>query len=756
LSTITPRGAARGAEVTVTFHGANLEDAVDVYFHGPGITLVEITPVDAASATAKLNIAADCAVGTHALRMRTKRGVTNMELFSVGTLTEIEETEPNSTSEEAAEIALGTTVNGIVTNEDADYYFVNLEAGARLSVEVEALRLGGPLFDPKLRLYGPHGHELLAEDDTILFRQDAGFVHLAEEAGRYTIAISEASYGGGGDYRYRLHVGQFPRPFSVVPWGGAPGAETAVTWLGDPGVGAQTLTVPAVEQGTQPLMIQTDAGVAPTPVPFRVMDLPGALEAEPNNELAQATAGQAPGAFDGVIEAPGDIDFFKFTGTKDQVFNVRVWARELGSPLDPLLIVKQPDGNDLASDDDSAGMLDASSRVTLPADGEYTLYLRDHLHRGGATFAYRIELTPVQPKLAMTLLENKEVLTSVAQGNRVHLLVSASRKDFDGPIDVSMLDLPAGLTIEAEQIPAGQGVRPLLITAAADAPVAGSLARVLGKHVAEGSDLQGDLDQEIALILGLNNITFFGRTVNRLAVAVTDPAPFSIDVAAPSVPVVHSGRIALTINATRAEGFADEINLRVPWLPTGLGAGTAKIPGDASSVQLNIECQGNAAVGKHRFLLEATAAGWTTASGFVEVEVQQPWVNFEVATVETERGKPVELTVTPTFNAEFAGSFEATLRGLPNGVSAEAQQISHGQGPMVFPLTVTEESKAGKYGPLSVTTTIGVEGGEIPHVSGAGELKLYDPLPAELQQQAPPPTPQEENQPERKTRFPTT
>ncbi|MCC6142977.1 MAG: hypothetical protein IT368_04120, partial [Candidatus Hydrogenedentes bacterium] len=55
-----------------------------------------------------------------------------------------------------------------------------------------------------------------------------------------------------------------------------------------------------------------------------------------------------------------------------------------------------------------------------------------------------------------------------------------------------------------------------------------------------------------------------------------------------------------------------------------------------------------------------------------------------------------------------------------------------------------------------VTTSIAVEGGEIPHVSGAGELKLYDPLPAELQQQAPPPAPQEENQPERKTRFPTT
>ncbi|MCC6143457.1 MAG: PPC domain-containing protein, partial [Candidatus Hydrogenedentes bacterium] len=709
LGNILPRGAARGGEVTVTFQGNDIGDATDVYFHEPGISLVEITPVDASSVTAKLNIAADCAVGTHALRLRTKRGVTNMKLFSVGALTEIQEAEPNSTSDEAAEIALGTTVNGTVTNEDADYFFVTLDAGARLAVEVEALRLGGPLFDPKLRLYGPHGHELLAEDDTLLFRQDAGFVHTAEEAGRYTIAVSEASYGGGGDYSYRLHVGQFPRPFSVVPWGGAPGSEATVTWLGDPGVAQQTIALPAVDAGTQPIMIQSDAGVAPTEIPFRIMDLPGTLEAEPNNELAQATAGQAPGAFDGVIEAPGDVDFFKFSGTKDQVYDVRVWARELGSPLDPLLIIKQPDGNDIASDDDSAGMLDANTRVTLPADGDYTLYLRDHLHRGGATFAYRIELTPVQPTLAMTLLENTEVLLSVPQGGRAHLLVSASRRDFDGPVDISMPDLPAGLTIESDQIPAGQGVRPLLITAAPDAPVGGALARVLGTHAVEGG-LSGDLNQEIALILGQNNITFFGRTVNRLAVAVTDPAPFSIDVVAPTVPVVHNGRLTLSINATRAEGFADEINLRVPWLPTGLGAGTAKIAGDATSTQLNIECQSNATVGMHRFLIEASAAGWTTSSAFVQVEVQQPWVTFEVATVETERGKPVELTVTPTFNADFSGSFAATLRGLPNGVSAEAQQFTHGQGPLVFPLTVTEESKAGKYGPLSVTTSIAVEG----------------------------------------------
>ena len=75
---------------------------------------------------------------------------------------------------------------------------------------------------------------------------------------------------------------------------------------------------------------------------------------------------QAPGAFDGAISAPGDVDWFAFDGVKDQSFEVRVWARELGSPLDSVLVVHGPDGAQLASVDDAVGP-DSLARVKLPA-----------------------------------------------------------------------------------------------------------------------------------------------------------------------------------------------------------------------------------------------------------------------------------------------------------------------------------------------------------------------------------------------------
>src|SRR5690606_22104820 len=113
----------------------------------------------------------------------------NLMLFSVGNLPEHAETEPNNDPETAPLVALNATINGVVTNEDVDYYAVELAEGQRLAVEIEGLRLGNLLFDPKLRLFGPHGHELIAEDDTQVLRQDAGFVHLAAEAGRHVIAV---------------------------------------------------------------------------------------------------------------------------------------------------------------------------------------------------------------------------------------------------------------------------------------------------------------------------------------------------------------------------------------------------------------------------------------------------------------------------------------------------------------------------------------------------------------------------------------
>lgn len=756
LTTVIPRGIPRGAETEVSLVGNNLADAVDVLFHDEGIELVSITPQeDGKAATAVFRAAPDCPTGTHGLRVRTRTGVTDLKLISVGALNEVDEVEPNNRPGEAQEVAPGTTINGVVASEDVDYFAVTMNPGDRIAVEVEALRLGDTLFDPKLRLFGPEGHERVSEDDTQMFRQDAGFVYTATETGVHHIAISEAAYGGGGNYHYRLHIGHFPRPLAVTPIGGAPGSEITVRWLGDDGIAEQAVALPEDAHGTIQLAAHTEAGVSPTRIPFRATPLPGVREAEPNNTIAEGTRGAVAGAFDGVIGEPGDIDFYTFEGKKDQTFEFRVWARELGSPLDSVLVVYKPDGGALGSDDDAANV-DSRLRVTFPEDGVYALSVRDHLRRGGETFAYRVEATPVEPSLRLTLLENRPATSVIPQGNFTYLLANVSRSDFDGPIKVELLGLPEGVTASSPVIPAGQAQMPIIIQATPEAALAGALVDVRGALQEEGSTLNGGLEQEVRLVQGNNDTTFFGRMVDRLALAVSEPAPFSVEIVPPPVPTVTNTHRMLTVRATRAEGFTGDIELMFPWLPAGMGGGTAKIAGDQTETQIRLEVRNGTAIEIHGLFVAATGGGYQLCSPPAPVEVQDPWVNFTLASVETEKGKPVEFVVGLEHRTPFEGTFKANLVGMPNGITAEPLDFTKDTAELKFTLNVAEDAPHGKFESLMVDTVISNDKGEIIHRSGTGALKVYEPLPPALQAATPPPAEPKPDEPERKTRFPAT
>lgn len=755
LSVILPRGGPQGATVDVKFVGANLSDAVDLVFHDPGIAVSELTVVDDKNVTAKLTIAPDCTLGPHPIRVRTRSGLTQMQLFSVGALAEVSETEPNNDPEQAQVVSRGTTVNGVVASEDADYFAVDLAAGDRLAVEVEAMRLGTALFDPKLRLFGPHGHELVTEDDTPVAHQDAAFVFVAEEAGRHLVAVSEASYGGAGNFYYRLHIGEFPRPLMATPLGATAGTPTEVTWLGDPGLTNQPVEPPAESVGTWRLAAHTDTGVSPTPVPFRVVALPGVREVEPNNDAGQASPGAVPGAFDGVIETEGDRDWFRFEGKKDQTFEFRVWARALGSPLDSVLALHKPDGGGLASDDDAAGV-DSSFRATLPEDGTYTFYVQDHRGRGGPTFAYRVEVSPVERRLELRLLENDAARAVVHQGNQAFLLMQIVRQDFDGPIKLEFAGLPEGVTAAAPVVPAGQTTWPVVLSATAEAPATGALAEVIGslEPPDDAGGVRGGLKQDVTLVEGPNRVVFYSWPVDRLAMAVAEPAPFSLEVVQPKTPLVRNGNKALKVIARRQEGFNEKIDLRFPWAPNGVGTGTAALEPEATETVISVDAQANAPVGVHSLALVGTAAGYTVATPFFTLEVAEPWTTFEVPNVETEQGKPVEIVVKVNPLQEYAGEFSAELLGLPKGVTAPAQPLSHGVTELRFPLEVAADAPEGKHGGLFVRTVLQAEGEDVLHQSGGGQLSIFKPLPPELQAPAEPPaeTPQPEET-KRKSRF---
>ena len=65
---------------------------------------------------------------------------------------------------------------------------------------------------------------------------------------------------------------------------------------------------------------------------------------------------------------------------------------------------------------------------------------------------------------------------------------------------------PPGVTVETLPMPANQAIVPVLFTATADAPLAGPLVDIVGRHADPNQNIEGHLRQPTSLVRGQNNI----------------------------------------------------------------------------------------------------------------------------------------------------------------------------------------------------------------------------------------------------------
>ena len=346
VSIILPRGVQRGAKHVLVFQGARLQAAEEVFFYDQGIQVVGIEPVNANQVKVTIDVAADCRLGEHVAQLRTRHGNSEFRNFFVGQYPELPEAEPNNAFENPQAIAWGHTVSGIVKNEDVDYFQIEAAAGQRLSVEIEGIRLAGPFWDPYIAVLDENRFELAASDDSALLKQDGHLSLMIPADGKYWIVVRDSSYRGNDGARYRLHVGDFPRPTIVYPAGGKPGEKLQLRFMGDAAGDISQETALPAEQGFRGGLVMDDgSGFSPSPVDFRLIDLDNFLETEPNDARnAPNRAPQFPIALNGIIEKPNDRDYFVVPGKKGQVWDIECFARRLRGGLDPVINIFQQRG----------------------------------------------------------------------------------------------------------------------------------------------------------------------------------------------------------------------------------------------------------------------------------------------------------------------------------------------------------------------------------------------------------------------------
>ncbi len=741
LTTMQPNGHQRGTEVVAHFGGARLGDAEGILLYREGVEVKEVKPTGDNQVEVKLAIAANCPLGFHGVRVRTATGISNLQTFSIGALPEIEEKEPNNDFGNPQPIELGCTVNGIITNEDVDYFVVQAGKGQRITVELEGVRLGmppgnGTFFDPFVAILDAKRFELARCDDIAALQQDCLCQIVAMEDGEFVIEVRESSYGGNDQCKYRLHVGEFPRPTAVLPCGGRAGETLAVRWIGDAlGEWTSSVTIPTGAESEHEFFAQDDRGMTPAPIRIRVNDLANVMEVEPNDGADAATTFTAPAALNGAIGQPGDVDVFKFAAKKGETYDVRVFARQtLRSPLDAVLAITRSNGAGVGGNDDSGGP-DSYLRFQAPEDDEYRVIIRDQLAGGAPNFVYRAEIAPVTASLTLSLPERIQydpVTVSVPRNNRMAVMLNAARANFGGDLNMTLEGLPPGITAGPVVMAANLSSMPVLFTAAADATNAGALTDVIGRPVDQNVHVVGHLQQRTMLVRGQNNRDVWGHDAQRMAVAVTNEAPFSIDIVQPQVPIVRNGSMQLKIVATRNEGFNEAIAVYMLYNPPGIGSsGSITIPAGQSEITIPLTANGSAAIGTWPIIVLGRAqvgnGNIDVASQVANLEIADVFFNFTIEKSAAELGQETDVLVHVEKKQDFAVVATAELLGLPAKtalVDPKPLEFSQDQEELVFKIKVEPDARPGKYQTLVCRAVLTINGEPIVHTLGSGELRV--------------------------------
>ncbi len=215
---------------------------------------------------------------------------------------------------------------------------------------------------------------------------------------------------------------------------------------------------------------------------------------------------------------------------------------------------------------------------TAPADGEYLIRIADARGEAGREYTYELTIAPPRPDFTLSLQQ-----TNLNVSHDIHLpcVVSAYRHDgFNGPIDVRVIDLPAGFNASTGTILPDETEVSLTLSADQVAPGISTPIEVVGEAIINGKRVtrHATLNHLIPTVTA----TRLPRDIQRLTVS-----PSSIE-------LQPGGRAQLHVEIERSPDFKERVNLDLRNLPVALAVpnvGTAGIviPTDRRDLDFTIQ-----------------------------------------------------------------------------------------------------------------------------------------------------------------------
>ena len=692
---ITPHGAQRGKSVTLHIKGSGLKSGAKLQTTLPA-AISRLVPTAGAGEELPflITLRADAPVGLYPIRILSNDGMSNLVLFSVGDLPEIDKNVKTKEERDKPQtISVPVLVNGTLAEAEQDDYLFAAKAGQKLVCEVEARRAGSAL-DPVIEIFDAAGKMLVRNDDGAGI--DPRVEYMFAKAGQYRLRVHDARYSDQTVNFYRLKIGSYSFAEGLYPLGWKRGEPVEVEIAGGnlaapmklrPETSSKSATIPVGLPNSPSLPLQ-----------FALSDKDEMLESERLK----------PGAvMNGRIAKPGEIDKYKLAVKPGEQWVLELTAAALGSSLlDALITVYDEKGKKLASRDDTASADPAFPFVVPEGVNELTVAVEDLLGRGGPAYAYRLEARRESADFTATI--NAPFL-NIPAGGTVQLPVTVQRRGYEGPLKLKVLNLPKGFKTAGGNIPAeaaaqnfnetNAGFRAArgVLTITADADAAADYLELIVSAETPGGAMRR-IAQGVGTIVavrGTNQRAFTAPWLNlALPISVTKPLPVSIVAAAPFVrfmqgfeyPIEYrvKGRVTGKVRSqvTGAVG-----NLRI------LDAGKSKSP-DTGAVLLNTNF--GTPVTTFDMILEATAdidgVPTQVSSAAIEIDIVPGYqVNLEASDKLTFRGSILR---EPTF---LGSMIRLNVQDLPDHVTCPTVEVPESQKRFTIDCKAAPAAAAGSY-----------------------------------------------------------
>jgi len=380
--------------------------------------------------------------GVHWLRLCNAEGATELKPFIVGMVPEVTETEPNARITEANVVELpSATVNGVLEKAgDVDTFAVNLNKGQTLVCAMQANAVIGSPMDGVLQIVDGRGTVVAQNDDDLGF--DPRITFAAPEDGTWYVRTfafpatpnSTISFAGGADYLYRLTL----TTAAVVEH-----TEPAVRFDQD-----SETSLAIFGWNIETSMVSLNRDQSQLTEPFALAYPVGSSDV-PSISESQAAADRTltlPVAVTGRVTSAEDV-FYLFNASNGQKLSMSVFAQRIGSLLDPVLIVEDSNGKAIGeSDDINGGNHDAELYLTMPADGQYRLLIRDRFRHSGDRCFYLLRCAETHAALSASVTSTAG---TIKPDKPLEIPVTFDRQHgFAEPVDLRVEGLPEGVVLE--------------------------------------------------------------------------------------------------------------------------------------------------------------------------------------------------------------------------------------------------------------------------------------------------------------------